>query len=101
MRHREQSSTTPFIKNDCLHLPDGQQIEIGCPEWFTWLAGQLSFYYADSSGTLHARPEQRAGRWYWYGYKKKSGVLNKGYLGKADAVTTRKLALVCGQLNRA
>ena len=97
---RKQDKTTAYVEDNVLHLNNGDTIEVGSPEWFAWLDRRQIFYFDSEYGRLHARAEERFGRWYWYAYRYRDGKLRKQYLGKSEAVnllvlnrTSRRLAI--------
>ncbi len=69
-------------------------ISVGTGAWYTWLNAceSQSFAYHAASGTLTARRELRHGCWYWYGYRAHRGKLGKVYLGKAEELSSERLA---------
>ncbi len=70
------------------------QIPVGTDAWFAWLNAceSQSFAYHAASGTLTARRELRHGCWYWYAYRAQHGKLGKVYLGKAEGLSSQRLA---------
>lgn len=69
-------------------------ITLGTSAWYTWLNAceSWSFAYHTASGALTARRELRHGCWYWYAYRAQRGKLGKVYLGKAEELSSQRLA---------
>lgn len=69
-------------------------IPVGTNAWYTWLNAceSQSFAYHTASGALTARRELRHGCWYWYAYRAQHGKLGKVYLGKAEELSSQRLA---------
>ncbi|HEY7350777.1 MAG TPA: LuxR C-terminal-related transcriptional regulator [Ktedonobacterales bacterium] len=70
------------------------EITVGTDAWYTWLNAceSQSFAYHTASGALTARRELRHGCWYWYAYRAQHGKLGKVYLGKAEELSSQRLA---------
>lgn len=93
-RRHMSNRATPCCEHGLLHLGTGSalhQIAVGSPAWFDWLADPANtrFYVAGAGFT--ARRELRRGRWYWYAYAKRGGVLRKAYLGRAGDLSLERL----------
>lgn len=69
-------------------------ITVGTDAWYIWLDAceSQSFAYHTASGALTARRELRHGCWYWYAYRAQRGKLGKVYLGKAEELSSQRLA---------
>jgi LuxR family maltose regulon positive regulatory protein len=72
---------------------DGRKtIDLGSAGWFRWLAKNKRFIYRGEEIQFSARREKRRGSYYWYGYCRRKGKLNKVYLGKDSALTQSRLS---------
>src|SRR3972149_7632572 len=79
-----------YVKNDFLHV-DSRSIQIGSPEWYEWLSVNKKFSFKGQSGHFIAQCERRRNKAYWYAYRRRSGKLNKVYLGKSEELTLERL----------
>lgn len=62
------------------------------PDWFAWLAGQVSFHFTSKHGHFSARREKKQrGTGYWYAYRRASHHRYKRYLGTTETLTVAKL----------
>src|SRR5215469_10058601 len=91
---------TPTVRGETLtYLQDGQEQEltVGTPAWFAWLATASTFSFVSERGLFTARHErsnrQRGGR-YWKAYRKQHGKLSSHYLGKSEVLTLERLQAV-------
>lgn len=86
-----------IVDGDRLHVGVGEQekeILVDSAEWFRWLENHDRFIYQGEHGRFTARCEERRGKPYWYGYRKRRGKLQKVYLGKTSNLTIEKLTAV-------
>ena len=76
-------------------------MEVGSPGWFAWLATDAarSVSYRSPHGAYTARKERRQrGGVYWVAYRTAGGRQHKGYLGRAQDLTPRRLDEVAAAL---
>lgn len=88
--------TTPRVEDGGLHLPDQDHttqsaIPLGSEQWYAWLELHYTFRVKSGAITYTARTEQRAGKWYWYAYRRSAGKLRIAYLGKSSELTAERL----------
>ncbi|GCE09754.1 LuxR C-terminal-related transcriptional regulator [Dictyobacter aurantiacus] len=82
---------TPIVKGNQLTGVDNAPIALGSVAWFRWLGDHRVFRFVSRGGSFTARKELRAGRWYWYAYRRQQGQLHNLYLGKTEELTTNHL----------
>jgi LuxR family maltose regulon positive regulatory protein len=77
-------------------------IPVGSEAWYAWVTDQRnrSFSLSNRMGTFTARRERQRNSWYWYLYSKRDRKLYKAYLGKAEDLTSARLATVAVMLVR-
>lgn len=83
-----------IVRDGVLHL-EQTCIQVGSPEWFSWLPQAGRFSYDGESGKFTAQCEQRRKQVYWYAYRRSGGKLSKTYLGKTDELTFERLEEAC------
>lgn len=94
----------PMVQEDRLvYQLDGrtQEVLLGTPEWYAWLAMASTFTFRSTSGTFTARKERagnQRGGWYWKAYRKHEGKLFSAYIGKSESVTIERLHTVAARL---
>jgi LuxR family maltose regulon positive regulatory protein len=66
-------------------------VSLGDAAWGHWLSTHVSFTFESFFGRFTARKEHRAGRGYWYAYRKVEGRLYKVYLGADNQLTSEHL----------
>src|SRR5437588_5915645 len=88
---------TPIVRGETLTYRQNEQdqeLTVGTPAWFAWLATASTFSFASEEGLFTARHErssqQRGGR-YWKAYRKQHGKLSSHYLGKSEVLTLERL----------
>jgi len=90
----------PTIEDNTLYYQQNgqdQQITVGTPDWYAWLATATSFRIHSAHGTFTARRERasnRRGGWYWKVYHTHDGKRHRVYLGKAEDLTPDHLNAV-------
>jgi LuxR family maltose regulon positive regulatory protein len=90
----------PTIENNTLHYQQNgqdQQITVGTPDWYAWLAAATTFRFHNGHGTFTAHRERasnRRGGWYWKAYYSQDGKRHRIYLGKAEDLTPDHLNAV-------
>jgi predicted ATPase/DNA-binding CsgD family transcriptional regulator/Tfp pilus assembly protein PilF len=95
----------PMVHEDRLvYQLDGrtQEVMLGTPEWYAWLAMASTFTFRSTSGTFTARKERagnQRGGWYWKAYRKHEGKLFSAYIGKSESLTIARLHTVAARLN--
>ena len=93
----------PIVRNDLLAACDlglaiSDEIRVGSPEWYAWLADHPAFTFEGSTGHFSARRETRRASSYWYAYRWRAGKLCKAYLGKTAELTQEHLEQVSARL---
>ncbi|WP_201360359.1 LuxR C-terminal-related transcriptional regulator [Dictyobacter formicarum] len=83
---------TPIVKEGQLIDAEDAAVELDSVAWFRWLEDHRAFRFVSRGGSFTARKEQRAGRWYWYAYRRQQGRLHNLYLGKTEELTANHLA---------
>lgn len=73
-------------------------IPLDSPQWNDWLTSHKQFNFKGAAGHFSARCETRNGSNYWYAYRRRSGKLNKVYLGKSEEITLARLEHVAANL---
>ena len=99
---RHENRTTPKVISGILYTDDAfTGTAVGSPAWFTWLTQGHTFYYQSRQGaTFTAHPERRQrGTQYWIAYSRKTTILRRSYLGKADQLTVPCLENAALRLN--
>ncbi|MBA2286329.1 MAG: hypothetical protein H0W02_12675 [Ktedonobacteraceae bacterium] len=69
-------------------------IQVGTPEWDSWLAHATTFVVLDELGTFTVSKERagnKRGEWYWRASCRCNGVRHRTYLGKAENITRARL----------
>src|ERR671933_910928 len=82
----------PLVANGLL---ENGGLVVGSPDWWAWLAQDDVRSFAFRSAECHytARKERRRrGGAYWVAYRMAGGRMHKAYLGKADELTSARLA---------
>jgi len=74
-------------------------LQVGSPDWFSWLAEAERFSYTGENGKFTAQAEIRRKQVYWYAYRRSAGKLSKTYLGRADELTGERLEKACVALS--
>lgn len=85
---------TPGVENGRLYAAnqgDAFSIPLSSEQWYAWLEQHRTFRVKCSTVSYTARKEQRAGRWYWYAYRRHAGKLRIVYLGKSSELTLERL----------
>src|SRR6185503_17851960 len=100
---RMRKTNKPIVRNDFLaandaRTPASQPERVGSRRWTAWLGKHQEFVFKGSVGHLTARREIRRGSAYWYAYRRRSGKLNKIYLGKSEALTLERLEQASARL---
>jgi LuxR family maltose regulon positive regulatory protein len=95
----------PVVADGLLTQADGTDtppIPVGSAVWWQWLAapGTTRFHFASGPQHFTARREQKAGRAYWYAYRRHGSTLRKVYLGKAADLTPDRLLAAAATLAR-
>jgi hypothetical protein len=109
MAKRGPSKTTPKAFGGYLDYPIDvagtnvwTTIQVGSPEWFTWLRDAKAFFYQANDGGFTARREtRRRGGDYWIAYKQHGDRVFKQYIGTPDDVTQKRLHQVWTEIKRA
>jgi non-specific serine/threonine protein kinase len=72
-------------------VPDS--LTVGTDAWKEWLHAPetTAFRFADEGTAFTARRELRAGRAYWYAYRRRGPRLEKVYLGRPDEIDLDRL----------
>ncbi len=78
---------------------DACGLDVGSPEWFTWLEQGGKFSYQGENGKFTAQCESRRRQGYWYAYRRTGGKLSKIYLGKHEELTPERLEKACLELS--
>ena len=73
-------------------------IPLDSPQWLDWLTSHKQFKFKGTAGHFSARRETRHGSDYWYAYRRRSGTLNKVYLGKSEEITPARLEQAAANL---
>lgn len=82
----------PVVREHVLFAtPDAAPIPVGNEEWREWLERARSFRYDGPTGSYTARREQRAGRQFWYAYRRVDGKLRKTYMGRPPQLSAELL----------
>ena len=91
---------TPVVRQGHLHLPAGQPIQVGSPDWFGWLqqAALFSYHLLPGSYRFTFRKEKRGNGCYWYAYLKNEGKLHNAYAGRSATLTPDRLHQLGRQL---
>src|SRR5215469_6564186 len=91
---------TPIVRGETLTYRQNEQeqeLTVGTPAWFAWLATASTFSFVSEEGLFTARHERsrkpRGGR-YWKAYRKQHGKLSSHYLGKSEVLTLERLQAV-------
>jgi LuxR family maltose regulon positive regulatory protein len=96
--------TTPQVGNGVLVYHGETQLEtvaVGSAAWWRWLDDPrtTTFRVNHPMGAFTARKEHRQrGSSYWYAYRTQGGRRHKSYLGRAEALTLRRLEEVATHL---
>jgi LuxR family maltose regulon positive regulatory protein len=93
---RQENHSTPKIVSGLLYTDDTYTgTSVGSPAWFAWLDSASTFYFESRTGTFTAHRERRhRGGFYWIAYRRRSAVLHRSHLGKADRLTLPRLEQV-------
>jgi hypothetical protein len=87
-------ASIPNVLGNCLELPNGNVVEVGCPSWFNWLDNSdfRSFRFEDGISPYTCRKEKVKGHdGYWYGYQRVNGKVTKRYIGRSVDLSHDKL----------
>src|SRR5919202_980390 len=82
----------PLVANGLLEIGG---LVVGSPDWWAWLAQDdvRSFAFRSAECDYTARKERRRrGGAYWVAYRMAGGRMHKTYLGKAEELTSARLA---------
>ncbi len=79
-----------IVQDGLLHL-GSTCLQVGSPEWFSWLAETGKFSYKGENGKFTAQSEKRRKQAYWYAYRRSAGKLSKTYLGRTEELTSERL----------
>ncbi len=92
----------PIVKDSVLWVGGETAVSppifIDSPQWNEWLASHKQFKFKGTTGHFSARRENRHGNDYWYAYRRRSGKLNKVYLGKSEELTWAQLEQAAASL---
>ncbi len=91
---------------DFLETPEGNMIEVGSPNFLSWLDNPdnrsfrfIAGFAGDQSFTARKETSKKGEADYWYGYRKVEGKLHKRYIGKSLDVTLDRLKAVAVALS--
>jgi LuxR family maltose regulon positive regulatory protein len=95
--------TKPIVQDGVLWVGEQETavsppISLDSPQWNNWLTNHKQFKFKGTAGHFSARRETRHGSHYWYAYRRRSGTLNKVYLGKSEEITPARLEKAAANL---
>lgn len=91
----------PVVReNELIASGRADPIPVGTPAWREWLEHARSFRYVGSCGSYTARQEERAGRPFWYAYRRADGRLRKTYMGRSAELSAARLEETARLLER-
>lgn len=92
----------PIVKDSVLWTGESTAVSCSIPidssQWNDWLTRHKQFKFKGTAGHFSARRENRHGNDYWYAYRRRSGKLNKVYLGKSEELTLTQLEQAAASL---
>ncbi len=86
--------SSPLVRNGCFlsPSPDGVQLRVGSPAWFTWLESHSAFRYDGPAGHFAAHKQRvRDNVAYWQAFRKQAGKLRSVHLGRSHNLTPDRL----------
>ena len=91
----------PVVReNELVATPGALAIGVQTAAWRDWLEQARSFRYDGACGSYTARREERAGRPFWYAYRRADGKLRKIYLGRSAELSAARLEEAARQLGQ-
>ena len=87
-------ASSPLVRNGCFlsPSPDGVQLRVGSPAWFSWLESHSAFRYDGPAGHFAAHKQRvRDNVAYWQAFRKQAGKLRSVHLGRSHNVTPDRL----------
>ncbi len=96
-----RTNPPPLVDHTHMLLPDhaAEMIAVGSPAWYAWLVEATSFVFRSRHGTFTAYKERRgAAQEYWKAYRRRSGRLQRVYLGKSGELTLDRLDAAAAEL---
>jgi len=93
----------PIVRDGVLWVSGAEtavspSIHVNSPQWNDWLTHHKQFKFQGVAGHFTARRESRHDNDYWYAYRRRSGKLNKVYLGKSEEITPARLEQAAANL---